>query len=94
MMSTKLKLLLLRFISESKSKFLLLPVKPFKQSKGRCGPASMKMVLDYFGIKKTEQELSKMVGCTSEKGTHSKRMVLVARRLGLHSMKKDYATIH
>jgi len=36
----------------------MLKVKPFRQTVGYCGPATLKMVLDYWGVNKTEKELA------------------------------------
>jgi len=46
----------------------MLKVKPFKQTTGFCGPVSLRMVLDYFGIKKSEKELAKLSDCSKSKG--------------------------
>ena len=41
----------------------MLKVKPFQETlhKGMCGPASLKIALDYFGVVKTEKELAALV---------------------------------
>lgn len=64
---------------------LLLPVKPFQEtlSGGYCGPASLKMVLDYYGINKTEEELSKMCKRDPELGVDDKAIMEATERLGL-----------
>ena len=46
-----------------------------------CGPASLKMVLDYYGINKSEQELSTMLNTNSELGTNLKDIKRVAEEL-------------
>ena len=45
-------------------KKILLDVKPFQETLNAdmCGPASLKIVLDYYGVSKTEKELAKMAG--------------------------------
>ncbi|MBI4120484.1 MAG: C39 family peptidase [Parcubacteria group bacterium] len=42
------------------NKINLLPVKPFQETlhRGYCGPASLKMVLDYWDINKSEEEVA------------------------------------
>ena len=49
----------------------LLPVKPFQETLrgGYCGPASLKMILDYYGIDKTEKEVALACGRNSDLGT-------------------------
>jgi len=41
----------------------LIPVKPFQETlhAGMCGPASLKMVLDYYVMEKTEKESKEFV---------------------------------
>lgn len=44
-----------------------------------CGPASLKIVLDYYGIDKSEAELAKLCGVTKKLGTDDKKMAGVAK---------------
>jgi len=46
----------------------MLKIKPFRETPGMCGPASLKMVLDYYGVKKSEKELAKLTGWNKELG--------------------------
>jgi len=41
-----------------------IKIQPFQEklNMGYCGPASLKMVLDYYGIEKTEDELASLMG--------------------------------
>lgn len=48
-----------------------------------CGPASLKMVLQYYGIHKSEDELYTMTKLT-EDGTVHGRMIRAANKCGLH----------
>jgi ABC-type bacteriocin/lantibiotic exporter with double-glycine peptidase domain len=49
----------------------LLQVKPFQETLhgGYCGPASLKMVMDYFGKDVSEEEVAEKCGRDSELGT-------------------------
>jgi len=69
----------------------MLKVKPFKQTTGFCGPASLRMVLGYFGIKKSEKELAKLSGCSKSKGVEAGNLLKVAKKLGLKGFIKDLA---
>ena len=71
----------------------MLKIKPFKQSASFCGPASLKMVLEYFGIKKTEKEIAKLCGATKEKGVGAAGLLEAARKLGLKGFVKDFSEI-
>ncbi|TSC53550.1 MAG: putative fusion protein (N:peptidase-C:desuccinylase) [Parcubacteria group bacterium LiPW_39] len=51
--------------------------------------ASLKMVLDYFGVKISEPELIKFTGATARKGTSAKGIRKAARKLGFLVRIKD-----
>lgn len=70
----------------------MLPIKPFRQKKGRCGPASLKMILAYYGVYRTEQELVHLTKCSAAKGTQAKNIVAAAHKLGLKGFVKDNAS--
>jgi len=70
----------------------MLKVKPLLQKPGLCGVASLKMVLDFLGIKKSEKELIKLTNASREKGTSAKNIVKVVRQMGLKGFVKDFAT--
>jgi len=71
----------------------MLKVKAFKQRTGFCGPASLKMVLDYFGIRKSERELAKLSGTTLARGVEGKNLLKAAEKLGLKGFIKDFSKI-
>ncbi|MSU54295.1 MAG: hypothetical protein EXS48_00445 [Candidatus Staskawiczbacteria bacterium] len=62
----------------------LLPVKPFQETlfKSMCGPASLKMVFDYYGIEKSEEEIAKLAGTTDDLGTDDQGIKKAAEELG------------
>ena len=45
----------------------MLNVKPYREKPEYCGPASLKMVLGYYGIEKTEDELANLARHVSVK---------------------------
>jgi len=71
----------------------MLKVKPFRQKTGFCGLASLKMVLDYFGVKKNERDLVKLTGCTKAKGAEAKNLLKAAEKLGFKGSIKDFSEI-
>ena len=75
-------------------KLNILPVKPFQQkvNQGTCGPASLKMVFEYYGVKKTEKELAKMCGTTRQMGTSATGLKTGAEALGFTVQIKDNRT--
>lgn len=72
----------------------MLNIKPIEQNKsGLCGVASLRMVLAYYGIKKSEKELAKLTYSTAHYGTRTKSIIRVAKTLGLKTKEKDNATL-
>ncbi len=47
-----------------------------------CGPASLKMVFDYYGIEKSEEEIAKSAGTTENLGTNEEGIRKAAESLG------------
>lgn len=72
----------------------MLRIKPFKQTDdSRCGPACIKMVLDYYGIKKTEDEICVQVGHTYEKGCTDYQIKAALEYYGLYPVIHNNSTI-
>ena len=69
----------------------MLKVKPFRQKTGLCGPASLKMILGYFGIIKSENELSRLTNCTQEWGVEAEVLIRVAKSMGFQGEIHDNA---
>lgn len=66
------------------AKLPLLPVKPFQETLhgGFCGPASLKMVLDYYGVKQEEDRLAQLCGKDSVLGVDALSIKKVAEKYG------------
>lgn len=72
----------------------LLKIKPYRQrTSGLCGPASLKMVLAYYGVKKSEHELARLSRATCDRGVEAPGLARVARGLGFKARVKDNATL-
>lgn len=69
----------------------MLNVKAFQETlhQGLCGPASLKIVLDYYGLVKSEQELTELTGTTSGMGTDDKGIARIAESLGFKTVIKN-----
>ena len=65
-------------------KKILLDVKPFQETLNAdmCGPASLKIVLEYYGINKLEDELARIAGHKKNLGINDKGIKTVAEKLG------------
>lgn len=62
----------------------LLDVKPFQETLNMsyCGPAALKMVLDFYGIEKTEKELADLCNHSLELGIDDKSIKKTAESFG------------
>ncbi len=72
----------------------LLKIKPFQETlnKGYCGPAVLKIILVYYGIKKSEEKLARLVGVSKSVGTNDKSLTRVFRKFGLKAKIKNNAS--
>ncbi len=72
----------------------ILNVKPFQETlrKEYCGPASLKIVLDYYGIKKSEKELARLCKVNKDLGTSAEKILSAARKMGLKTAVKNNST--
>ncbi len=70
---------------------MILKVKPFQETlhKDMCGPASLKIVLDYYGVEKAEKELAKMAGWEKGLGIDDKGIKKAAEQLGFKVVIKN-----
>ena len=71
----------------------MISLKPFKQSKGYCGPASLKMVLSAYDINKSENYLAKLTKTSRKNGCKEKNMIKAAKSLGFKGFVKEQSTI-
>ena len=62
----------------------MLKIKPFQETlnSSMCGPASLKIVLDYYCVEKSEKELAKMAGWDKDLGIDDKGIRKAAESLG------------
>ena len=57
-----------------------------------CGPASLKIVLDYYGVSQSEKELAKLTGTTKVLGTDAAGLTKAAKQLGFKVSIKNNST--
>jgi len=72
----------------------MLDVKPFQETlhADMCGPATLKIVLNYYGIEKMEDELAKLTNVVSGIGIDDKAIKKAAQSLDFQVEIKDEAT--
>jgi len=56
---------------------------------GMCGPASLKIVLGYYGVNKSEKEIAELTGATKILGTNANSLTRVAKQLGFKVVVKN-----
>jgi len=72
----------------------LLSVKPFQEMlhASMCGPASLKMVLEFYGVEHTEEELAKLCETDPDLGTSDEGIKKTAESLGFTVEIKNNST--
>lgn len=60
----------------------MLTVPLNRQKYGHCGPASLKMLLGFFGVNESHEKLAKLTKATGAAGTSHKNLVSAAEKLG------------
>ena len=70
---------------------IMLKIKPFQETlhQDMCGPASLKIVLGYYGVEKTEKELARMAGWKKGLGVDDKGITKTAQKLGFKVIVKN-----
>ena len=71
----------------------LLPVKPFQETLhgSFCGPAVIKMALDFYGLEKTEAEIATLSGNDPNLGIGEKEIKNVLESFSLKTEAKNFA---
>lgn len=72
----------------------MIAVKPFQETLygGYCGPASLKMVLDYYGTEISEEKLADLCGRDPDLGTSSEDLKRVATELEYKVTISEFST--
>lgn len=72
---------------------MILKVKPYEQTAGwsSCGPVSLKMILDFYGIKESEKKLVKICRTTKSRGTGLEGFKRAAKYFNLKIFVKDFS---
>ena len=75
-------------------KKIILNIKSFQETlhADMCGPASLKIVLDYYGVNKSEQDLARLTGLVPDLGVDDKSIIKVAESLGFKAQIKNEST--
>lgn len=60
----------------------MIQYKICKQKEGFCGPASLKIVFDYYGIEKSQEEWAKCSGATKKDGVQNDGLIKAIQSVG------------
>ena len=71
----------------------MIKLKPFKQSKGFCGPACLKMVISAYGLNRSETYLAKLTKTSRTKGCIENNIIKAALKLGFKGYVKQKSSI-
>lgn len=71
----------------------MIKIKPFSQSPGMCGPASLKMVLSYYNISASESAIAKAAGASRGGGVSAMGLIRAAKKFGFKPYFKKNSTI-
>lgn len=76
------------------SKYFVLPVGTYRQAfPGTCGPAALKIVMDYLRWPISENYLGKLAKTTLNKGTSPQDLVRAAKKLNFKAEERQHLTI-
>lgn len=67
----------------------MINLKPFRQTAGLCGPASLKMILEYYGISASESAIARAAGASRKKGASQEGLIKAAKYFGLKAFAKE-----
>ncbi|MFA5185473.1 MAG: cysteine peptidase family C39 domain-containing protein [Patescibacteria group bacterium] len=70
----------------------MLNLNPFRQSGAYCGPASLKILFDYYGENFSEKELGELCNTTFELGTNHLNITEAVKKLGYTPETKEIGT--
>ncbi|PIP24522.1 MAG: hypothetical protein COX35_00210 [Candidatus Nealsonbacteria bacterium CG23_combo_of_CG06-09_8_20_14_all_37_18] len=71
----------------------MIKLKPFRETPGLCGPASLKIVMDYYGVSVSEADIAKIAGATQEKGVSVAGLIKAARHFGFKVLVKENSSL-
>jgi len=71
----------------------VMELKPVLQSPGLCGPAALRIVLEYYGMAASEEKLARLCLATKSKGTTAEGMIKAAKSFDLQVLLKDDSSI-
>ena len=71
----------------------MLNVQPYRQKPAHCGPACLKMVLDFYGETISAAKLAKLAKTTSKDGTSNENMVGALKPLGFRAALHDRGSL-
>jgi ABC-type bacteriocin/lantibiotic exporter with double-glycine peptidase domain len=74
---------------------IFLSIRPYQEElfASRCGPASLKMVLGFYGLEKSEEELAELCQTDPDLGTSAEQIQQAAQQLGFQAEVKHESSL-
>ncbi len=71
----------------------MIKLKPFRQTPGLCGPASLKIVLEHYGVSVSESKIASVAKASRGKGVSAEGLAKAARRFGFQVFLKKNSSL-
>lgn len=71
----------------------MIPIKPYKQSRGYCGITCLMSIFDYYSIKTSENKLVKLSNSTRKDGCTAEDLISASSYFGFDSFYKENSSI-
>ena len=72
---------------------MTIKLKLYRQTPGLCGPASLKIVFDYYGVSVSETKIAKAAGATKGKGCSIRGLIKAAKYFGFKTYLKKKGSL-
>jgi len=71
----------------------MIKLKSFRQTPGLCGPTSLRIVFDYYGVSVSETKIARVAGATQKKGCSIKGLIKAAKHFGFRTYLKKKSSL-
>jgi ABC-type bacteriocin/lantibiotic exporter with double-glycine peptidase domain len=69
-----------------------ITLNPVQQTSGFCGPASLAILLDFYGVKMSQRQLGDLCGTTSKYGTEPEMLLEALSKLGFSPIASEHGS--
>lgn len=72
----------------------MIKLRPFRQTPGLCGPASLKMVMEHYGVSVPEKEIARISGASHKTGVSQEGLIKAAKHFGFDVFSKEKSSFN